>query len=39
MAGPALAALLLAPLFCFFFRLFPGGHHRESVPRGGRLTP
>ena len=37
-AGPALAALLLAPLFCFFFRLFPGGH-RESVPRGRRLTP
>jgi hypothetical protein len=38
LAGPALAALLLAPLFCFFFRLFPGGV-RETVPRGRRLTP
>jgi len=37
-AGPALAALLLAPLFCFFFRLMPGGFGTGT--RGGRrLTP
>jgi hypothetical protein len=37
-AGPALAALFLAPLFCFFFRLFPGGF-RTGTRRGRRLTP
>jgi hypothetical protein len=33
--GPALAALLLAPLFFFFFGLFPGGTHRF---RGRRVA-
>jgi hypothetical protein len=37
-AGPALAALFLAPLFYFFFRLFPGGFHQQAR-RGRRLTP
>jgi hypothetical protein len=37
-AGPALAALVLAPLFYFFFRLFPGGFHQQAR-RGRRLTP
>jgi hypothetical protein len=37
-AGPALAALFLAPLFYFFIRLFPGGFHQQAR-RGRRLTP
>lgn len=37
-AGPALAALFVAPLFYFFFRLWPGGF-RTSARRGRRLTP
>lgn len=36
-AGPAIAALLLAPVFYFFFRLFPGGF-RQQARRGRRLT-
>jgi hypothetical protein len=37
-AGPALAALFLAPLLYFFFRLFPGSFHQQAR-RGRRLTP
>lgn len=36
--GPAIAAVFLAPLFYFFFRLFPGGF-QQGARRGRRLTP
>ena len=36
-AGPALAAFLLAPLLYFFFQLFPGGFRRAGH-RGRRLN-